>query len=111
MSSKQKPRLGAENLSDLISRAITGDQDAFTALYEATSQEVYATVRSMVRTEELALDIQQDSYVFAFTHLNQLGDPAKFRAWLRTPCTSSRRGTALWKGRAPCQTSRHGSCL
>lgn len=84
MSSKQKTRLGAESFSDLISRAKKGDQGAFTALYEATSQEVYATVRSMVRTEELALDIQQDSYVFAFTHLDQLCDPAKFRAWLRT---------------------------
>jgi RNA polymerase sigma factor (sigma-70 family) len=84
MSSKKKPCLGTENLPNLISRAKSGDQNAFTALYEATSQEVYATVRSMVRTEELALDIQQDSYVFAFTHLDQLVDPAKFRAWIHT---------------------------
>ena len=76
--------LTPERLSELIDRAKAGDQKAFTALYEATSQEVYRTVRSMVRDEDLGLDIQQDAYVSAFTHLDQLSEPAKFPTWLRT---------------------------
>ncbi len=81
----------AVDYAALVERAKAKDQDAFTALYEATHQEVYRTVRAMVRTEELALDIQQDAYVFAFTHLDQLRDPAKFRPWLRAIATNRTR--------------------
>ncbi len=80
----REQKLPAADFAALVERAKAGDQDAFTALYEATNQEVYRTVRAMVRTDELALDIQQDAYVFAFTHLDQLGNPAKFRSWLRS---------------------------
>ena len=73
-----------EKLSALVARARRGEQDAYTALYEATSQEVYRTVRAMVRSEDQALDIQQDVYVQAFTHLDQLEEPSKFRVWLRS---------------------------
>ena len=75
---------GEASFSVLVSRARAGDQDAFAALYEATSKDVYCAVRAMVRTEEMAMDIQQDTYVFAFTHLDQLGDPDKFRAWVHS---------------------------
>ena len=72
------------NYSALVARAKSGDQEAYTALYEATNQELYRTIRAMVRTEDQALDIQQDAYIYAFTHLDQLGEPAKFSAWLHT---------------------------
>lgn len=90
----------AVDYAALVARARTGDQDAYTALYEATSQELYRTVRSMVRTEDQTLDIQQEAYVYAFTHLDQLGEPAKFRAWLHTIAVNRtrsvlRRQTAL----------------
>ncbi len=84
MNDPQKTPQSPETLPELVQRARTGDQAAYTALYEATHQEIYRTVRAQVRSEELALDIQQDAYVFAFTHLDQLGDPAKFRPWLRS---------------------------
>ena len=74
----------AEAFADLVAGAKRGEQDAFTALYEATSQEVYRMVRAMVRSEDLALDVQQDIYVHAFTHLDQLTDASKFRPWLRS---------------------------
>lgn len=90
----------AVDYAALVARARTGDQDAYTALYEATSQELYRTIRSMVRTEDQTLDIQQEAYVYAFTHLDQLGEPAKFRAWLHTIAVNRtrsvlRRQTAL----------------
>ena len=84
MKEKQTTNLSPEQLAALVERAKTGDQDAYAALYRATDQEVYRTVRSMVRAEDTALDIQQDAYVYAFTHLDQLGEPGKFRSWLRS---------------------------
>ena len=80
-----------DTMGALLERAKAGDQGAFTALYNATNQEVYQTIRSMVRDEHLALDIQQEVYVRAFTHLNQLGDPEKFPTWLRAIAVNQTR--------------------
>ena len=72
------------NMVELIAAIRAGDRQAFTTLYELTSQEVYRTARAILRDEEAALDVQQDTYVFAYTHLNQLSDPEKLRPWLRS---------------------------
>lgn len=80
-----------ERIDALLQNARAGDQDAFTALYNATSQDVYQTIRSMVRSEQLALDIQQEVYVRAFTHLDQLEDPSKFPSWLRVIAVNQTR--------------------
>ena len=71
------------DFNQLVCRAKEGDQQAFAALYEATHQDVYRTIHAMLKSEELAMDVQQDTYVRAFSHLNQLGDPKKFLPWLR----------------------------
>lgn len=80
-----------EQLKNNIRQAREGDQDAFTALYQATSQSVYQTIRSMVRDEHLALDIQQNVYVQAFTHLEQLEDETTFLPWLRAIAVNETR--------------------
>ena len=68
----------------LTARALAGDQGAYTALYEATAQEVYRSIHAMIRDEELTLDLQQEVYTQAFTHLEQLEDPEKLIPWLRS---------------------------
>ena len=83
MKPEQKFSPEGENLIPLIERAKAGDQQAYSALYEATEREVYRTVRAMIRSEELARDVQQEVYVYAFTHLDSLREPEKLRAWLR----------------------------
>ena len=80
-----------EEIKLLVEQARAGDQQAYTALYEATSQTVYRTVHAMVRSEELTLDIQQDVYVQAFTHLDRLSDPEKFLPWIRTIAVNQTR--------------------
>ena len=83
MREQQSPQQNARDLAALVERARAGDREAFTAIYEATSQELYRSIHAMVRSDELTLDIQQDAYIYAFTHLDQLGDPEKLRPWLR----------------------------
>ena len=80
-----------ENLPGLIAAARAGDQQAFTELYEATDQEVYRTARAVLQSEQMALDIQQDTFVYAFTHLDKLEDPAKLRPWLRAIAVNQAR--------------------
>ena len=78
---EQAPR-SPQELAQLVEQARAGSQDAYTAIYRDTSPEIYRSIHAMVRSDELSLDIQQDTYVYAFTHLDQLGEPAKLRTWL-----------------------------
>ena len=68
---------------ELLERARTGDREALTALYECSHQEVYRTVHAMLRDENLVLDVQQETYLHAFSHLDQLRDAGSFLPWLR----------------------------
>ena len=84
MKSVQADATHEIDLTELIAAIRAGDQQAFTTLYEMTSQEVYRTARAVLRDEEEALDVQQDTFVFAYNHMDQLSDPKKVRPWLRT---------------------------
>lgn len=68
---------------DLIRRAVDGEQEAITELYNRTYNNAYYTVKSLISDEDTVLDIIQDSYVKAFKNLNQLQEPDKFRAWIK----------------------------
>ena len=74
---------GLKLTPELLEKARAGDRDALTELYEATELEVYRTVHSILRDEELCRDVQQDAYIRAFSRLDQLKDPAAFLPWLR----------------------------
>ena len=67
----------------LVAQARTGDQSAFTALYEQTHTALYRSIRSMVHDEDLAWDILQDCYVKAFQSLDKLEADGAFLNWLR----------------------------
>lgn len=67
----------------LVRQAQQGDRAAMTALYEQTAPAIYRTIRALVRDPELALDVQQETYLRAFTSLGRLSDPEKLLPWLR----------------------------
>ena len=67
----------------LVARAKAGDRAAFTELYEQTNPALYRTVRAMVRDENLAWDVLQDSYLRAFQSLDKLEADGAFLPWLR----------------------------
>ena len=71
------------SMTELIAAIRASDQQAFAELYKMTSQEIYRTVRTMIRDEDTVRDVQQDTYVFAYSHLDQLSDPEKVCSWLR----------------------------
>lgn len=68
---------------ELIQRARRGEQDALSELYRRTYTAVYQTAAVLVRDEDRALDILQDSYLKAFRNLDQLKEADKFRAWVK----------------------------
>lgn len=74
-----KPQISQE----LLNLARAGDREALTALYDCTNQEVYRTVHALLRDEDLVLDVQQETYLHAFSHLDQLREAGSFLPWLR----------------------------
>ena len=77
--------------STLVFRAKQGNQEALTALYEESYGKVFFTIKSMIRDENAALDILQDSYIKAFTHLNDFDGGSKFLPWMRQIAANTAR--------------------
>ena len=68
--------------------AVTMTSDRATArafierLYAAHHAEIYAYLARMLRNDELAADLTQDTFVKAFKAFDSLADPNRARAWL-----------------------------
>lgn len=52
------------------------------ALYAAHHREIYSYLSRMLRNEELAADLTQETFVKAFRAFDTLTDPTRARAWL-----------------------------
>lgn len=66
----------------LVLKAIEGDQSSITELYYLTYPTVRTVAINIVKSEADADDIVQNSYIKAFSNLEQLREPEKFEAWL-----------------------------
>ena len=71
-----------DSMNELVSRVINGDKQAFEAIYQATYRQVYYTCMSFLKNEQNAQDIMQDTYITAFTHMQQLENPERITAWI-----------------------------
>ena len=72
-----------DGLAGLVALAREGNQNALAALYEKTYNEVFYTIKSMIKDEDTVLDILQDTYVKAFTYLDRFQGDSKFSPWVR----------------------------
>ena len=77
--------------AELVRKARGGDQSAISALYEQTYHQAYYTVKSMIRDEDTVMDILQDSYIKAFSHLDSFEGGEKFTAWIRRIAANTAR--------------------
>ncbi len=73
-----------EITQDLIDRAKAGDSAAQTELYQRTYKIVYAKTRAKISDEDAVMDIMQETYLRAFTNLDQLKKAETFPSWLLT---------------------------
>ena len=71
-----------EQIQELVTRVINGDMQAFEEIYQATYRQVYYTAFSFLKNEQNTLDVMQDTYITALTHLQQLENPERIVAWL-----------------------------
>ena len=66
----------------LISRAQSGDEQAFVDLMRAYHAYVFAIVIGIVDNAHDAEDVVQDAFINAYRGLSQLEDTTKFKSWL-----------------------------
>ena len=70
--------------TEAVQKAMKGDQEAYTYLYEKTYTKCFYLARKFLNSEHTAQDIVQDAYVKAFKSLDTLEDPEKFPSWVGT---------------------------
>jgi RNA polymerase sigma-70 factor, ECF subfamily len=79
-ASQTRPAASAD--ADLIRRALARDETAVRAILRANNRRLYRLARSILRNDNEAEDVVQETYVRAFTHLAEFrGDPS-LATWL-----------------------------
>ena len=72
----------ADQEQSLIWRAQKGDQDAFAALVDEHQRYVYNLALRVLKDENEALDLTQETFVRAWTALPNFRGQSQFRTWL-----------------------------
>jgi RNA polymerase sigma-70 factor, ECF subfamily len=67
---------------DLVIAAQRGDVDAFSALTERRTGQLYAAARLILRDDDRAADAVQDALFQAWRDIRALRDPDRFDGWL-----------------------------
>ena len=91
----------SNTLSDeeVVARVIAGQTALFEVLMRRHNERVYRLARSIVRDDEEAEDVMQQSYVNAYTHLDQFGGKARFSTWLLRIATNEALARVRRRGR------------
>ncbi|HTI99310.1 MAG TPA: sigma-70 family RNA polymerase sigma factor [Dongiaceae bacterium] len=66
----------------LVEWAQGGDMDAFEELVARHRDKIYARAYSMMRSEDVALDLSQEAWVRAWQRLQQFQGDSSFSTWL-----------------------------
>ena len=77
-----------KTIKELVLSAKNGNKKAFDKLYKLTSHDVWFTCVSLLKDEENAKDIMQETYITAFLKLDTLKDEEKFCGWLTAIATN-----------------------
>jgi RNA polymerase sigma-70 factor, ECF subfamily len=68
--------------AELVRRALARDEVAVRAIMQANNRRLYRLARGILRNDTEAEDVVQDTYVRAFTHLEQFRGDSSLSTWL-----------------------------
>jgi len=74
--------LGDPSDQEIVRRVQQGEAALFEVLMRRYNQRLYRVARSITRDDAEAEDVMQQSYLNAFTHLDQFAQRAQFSTWL-----------------------------
>lgn len=72
------------NDNELISRVLSGDQQAYAGLVSRYQSYVFTLALRMVKSREDAEEVAQDSFIKAYKYLGDFKGSSKFSTWLYT---------------------------
>lgn len=70
--------------TEAVKKAKQGDQQAKEVLYTETCQHMFFLAKSIVKSDEEAMDIIHDSYICVFQKLDNIKNLSGFKSYLRT---------------------------
>lgn len=68
--------------NEWIQRSQQGDEEAFTALVHCYQDKIYHQCLYLIKDEELAQDLTQETFLHAFQHLATFRKESSFYTWL-----------------------------
>ena len=68
--------------SEVVRRLRLGDSIAFEVVMRRNNQRLFRIARGILKNDADAEDVVQESYILAFTKLDQLDDPRRLPGWL-----------------------------
>lgn len=85
MSNEIAPGQVEQSLMDddqVIERVCAGEIELFEVVMRRYNQRIYRTVRSILRDDDEAVDVMQEAYLNAYSHLRDFSGRARFSTWL-----------------------------
>ncbi|MBR1121733.1 RNA polymerase sigma factor [Bradyrhizobium lablabi] len=84
MRQAQAPEITAAGTDDaeLVRRSLARDEAAVRAVMQANNRRLFRLARGILRNDAEAEDVVQDTYVRAFTHLEQFRGNSSLSTWL-----------------------------
>ena len=84
MRQAQLPQMppSGDSDSELVRRARTRDEAAVRAIMQSNNRRLYRLARGILRNDGEAEDVVQETYVRAFTHLDQFHGDSSLSTWL-----------------------------
>jgi len=98
---KEKARLGALSDEELILQVQSGETLGFDILVDRYKVRLYNYLLRLLRNEDEAEEIAQETFVKAFIHADKYKTIARFSTWLYTIATNLVRNRLRAKKRAP----------
>lgn len=68
--------------AELVRRVLAGERTLFEELMRRYNQQLYRTIRSILRNEQEVEDTMQQAYLLAYTHLGEFAGASAFSTWL-----------------------------
>src|SRR5437660_4991092 len=82
MRQAQAPEITAAGDAELVRRALGRDEAAVRAIITANNRKLYRLARGILRNDGEAEDVVQETYVRAFTHLEDFRGDSSVATWL-----------------------------
>jgi RNA polymerase sigma-70 factor (ECF subfamily) len=66
----------------IVERVLRGEKELFEVIMRRYNQRLYRVARAVVKNDDEAIDVMQQSYFNAYGRLHQFSGTAKFSSWL-----------------------------